>query len=337
MQSLRFDARNAASAFLGAFLGIFSCALIHPWAIPVGCIIGAAIGFHHRSILDLIRGNYVAIRRGFGLKPKLGEFPDWLRSVTKLSPIRTVIATRYAATAVFWLIIAIQWLIVAILIARTSGFDQRPTHNAFALIWGFGSVMIGLASVKWVNEERWRKTPVEGWIAEHDNRFDCFMTTLQDELRMSAFVAFILFGMILWFVVIGILYSIVVLGGLAIIWGILKGTIYAVRANDYKLPLAVCLVVTILAAWLNYFEFNDARVLWTTAIGAGLLSGAIAELWRVCFAWLFASHVGVAALAEGGLGNMTAGARKAFGVASEKMGTTCFESSVLDRIAPKWL
>lgn len=72
--------------------------------------------------------------------------------------------------------------------------------------------------------------------------------------------------------------------------GLVKGVYHVVTRAGHWLCFGVTLATTIVAAWLGYRYFSDARILWATALATGILSAVGTEALRRALVWGFQTY-----------------------------------------------
>ena len=126
------------------------------------------------------------------------------------------------------------------------------------------------------------------WKRYVDNSLIMFFTKeLINILSLQILVFFIGCGIILWLLMVASVFLLLVVIPISVIIGLVKGIYHVSTKAGHWLCFGTTLVVTTFTAWVAYPYLNDARILWTVALFAGLISAGATEIMCRSLVWFF--------------------------------------------------
>ncbi|MFA6215963.1 MAG: hypothetical protein WC768_05330 [Patescibacteria group bacterium] len=286
MKERTVSQRNFLGAFLGGVLGILTLGYVHVIVLPLGCFLGAVVGWWYQEIWQSViaschRG--VASRRAWDQSKTgvriivlalvwLARRPTalirWWRAhpMNRAYTIRTLVALTHLA-----LNFTLFYCGKAVVSILYTDDDVGMSVLVFLLI----TIPVLFAQFAYLED----KTPAmrkfylifESYTARGPLRFFARDLAFLFLFEMVASVV------LAWFAVIGGLFLIFVIVPTAAVVGAVKGIYQVSMRAGHWLCFGTTVVVTALTAWIVSPYLNDARILWIVALFAGLASAIVTE------------------------------------------------------------
>lgn len=150
----------------------------------------------------------------------------------------------------------------------------------------------------------------ERYAASGPLRF--FAKDLANLFLWEIFISLFAGGMLIWFTGIGGAFLLLVVAPISAMVGAIKGIYEVSMRAGHWLCFGTTVTVTALAAWVAHPYLNDARVLWTVALFAGLGSAVATEGLRRSLVWFFSISERAQAMVSVTLGAQLAPSGRAF-------------------------
>lgn len=90
-----------------------------------------------------------------------------------------------------------------------------------------------------------------------------------------------------WFIGVGGTFVLCIIAPISAVVGAIKGIYHVSTKSGHWLCFGVTITVSTLSAWFTYPYLSDARILWTVALFAGIISTVITEITRRFLVWFF--------------------------------------------------
>ncbi len=325
---MTIDWRNFFGAVGGTFLGILTMGSaewlggsIQWYASPLAALIGAIMGYHHRiighEIAAMIDGSAQLIRdpRSFALAlltslsaATRGRKPD-ARTTARL--------TIGLAAAVFLGCVTCLWLAVYLIAHYMLPRELADFISGACMFYFFLVSALSLAIVS-DGRTHWGFGSKQEWAYWCMPRGRYFVLALRDMCFIFSGVCVVGAYAILWFLVVGGAYTIVILAPITIVCGITKGLYVAARRGGYVPSFTISLAAMVTTAATVGTNYQSWTVLWLTAACAGILAGAFAECGRLTYCWV--AQYNPHCLAHKTIGDCVKPVREAFGRLSARVG-----------------
>ena len=147
-----------------------------------------------------------------------------------------------------------------------------------------------------------------------------FVRDLANFFLCQISIALFLGGAAIWFTSIGGAFVLLVVAPISAMVGAVKGIYQVSTKAGHWLCFGTTVVVTALTALMAYPYLNDARVLWTVALFAGLASASATEGVRRSLVWFFSFSGHARAVASETLGAQLAPSGRAFWRITKQVG-----------------
>lgn len=268
--------RHLAGGFLGGVLGILAFGFISSVLIPVGCFVGAVVGYGHDAIWRSMSTSWQHIPRSQFWGP---------HPVTRARIFATMIASVFAVLIVaqLWLFYAAALSFANMLVADGSGLAEILT-----IMWMIGSMLgVGFVMIAYMNAWRiplWESNENQQafystWQAWSASKVRFAGTVFLELVRAQISAMLVLLAMFCGVVVL-MAYTVCTMLPMSLFFGAVKGLYIAAKRGGYWICFIVSLFVTTLMAYVLQGSLHDAKVLWITALAAGMLSAAGSEAVR---------------------------------------------------------
>ncbi len=263
--------RHLAGGFVGGLLGILIAGYIHLWAIPVGCFIGAVVGFWPDVIWHTIKADHAWLK--------------WPHPVTRMKLVALLLAFVFVplnAVHIYLFYQAASWLL------GTFHFIAVE----LAVMWGIGTLIAlffveGSFGQSW-KVEKWDATKFyTEWNRWESNKWGYLAKTAVDLIRAQ--IAAMALLLILFLGLIAVL--VIMFTGIlpvTVFYGAFRGMFFAARRGGYWTCFVVSVLVTSGMAYVMHPMLTDTKTLWITAFFAGCIAAATSEGLRQGFLWLVA-------------------------------------------------
>lgn len=310
--------RNLIGGFLGGFLGILVSWFINPAILPLGVLFGVVVGWWNEEILRLFKEAHQQAKKtasGFigATDHVLSAFACFCGLPATISNVFRWIIAKVIVRSIIWIASApvrfVRWLkchpmnrvfvidtivfLIFLLGTPVTGFFLEPflgiEGEGNRGILGFLGLVIAMGGsfIYRVKHDFAKNSELkelgqfyhEWEVISHYGSIGFLFYTIAMQIRcMVGFAVFCAIALPWFFVfaLVGFLGVYPLLAGLVIIQGLL--TIFG--RSGHWLCLGVTMLITGIS-WTVYHEsFADPRILWTVALGTGIVSGGVTELIR---------------------------------------------------------
>lgn len=329
MQERSISQRNFLGAFLGGVLGILLCGFLHPYALPIGCIVGVIGGWWYEEIfmstlIGFCRGvvwtqqtvkdlrNFILTPTGLDTDPIIVFFhaclfmclfvPIWLVSrpvaivrwfrvyeLRRAYLLKTVACLVHVAINAMWMAPLIFFFL------KYTGTKTEMGAQPFfflivCVVLPLMTAMIPLSIFVDDERRRWKKRFRHLQFYNNKGPLRFFFKNLIDLFQAQFYIYLLVLGGVTYVVTVGGFFLILIIAPISAVVGMFKGVYRVSTKSGHWLCLVATLGVTVATAWLTYPYFESASVVWTVALANGLASAVVTEGLRRGLVWFLMTN-----------------------------------------------
>lgn len=296
--------RNFVGAFLGGALGILLCAFLHPYALPVGCVVGVIGGWWYQEISQSSTRGWRWSRNVLPEKARRARAFSFERAhpIRQAYTVKTLAGITHVVLNVV-LLAALCWMV------HTCGSLILPKEDLVGLVLIdvvlgiiFGYIVIARPLCDWGDIDLppvvsgstmtiiQSKKNLHNWKLYKELGASKFFWKNFFSLLGYGFAGFLpVFGTCFCVLISAFAICFMILPTI-ITFAVAKLIYLASTKTGHWLCLVATMVVTLTTAWLTYPYFGDVRVVWLVALTNGLASAVVTEVARTCLAWFFEKY-----------------------------------------------